>query len=166
MKFHEKLHNLRKNAGITQVELAERLMVSRQAISKWETGNAIPDLENIISICDLFDVSLDYLVRDTHIVETEEIVQNTTKKRVQQEYKKTIFKKKIVLIIALIFIIFLVGRKMNLLATTVILIIWGGFFGVVYWSGRKLLALLSKYVRKGEEIYQALITINELERKK
>lgn len=72
MKFHEKLQNLRKNAGMTQLELAEKLMVSRQAISKWETGNAVPDLENIISICDLFGVSLDCLVRDTGIVETEE----------------------------------------------------------------------------------------------
>lgn len=41
MKFHEKLQNLRKNAGMTQLELTEELMVSRQAISKWETGNAI-----------------------------------------------------------------------------------------------------------------------------
>ena len=38
MKFHEKLQNLRKNAGMTQLELAEKLMVSRQAISNWETG--------------------------------------------------------------------------------------------------------------------------------
>lgn len=166
MKFHEKLQNLRKDAGMTQLELAEKLMVSRQAISKWETGNAIPDLENIISICDLLGVSLDYLVRDTYVVETEEIVQNPTEKIVRQEYKKTRFKKRIVLIIALIVIILLVGWKMNLVATTVIPIIWGGFCGALYWSGRKLLALLSKYVRKGEEIYQALIRINELEREK
>lgn len=164
MKFHEKLQNLRKNAGMTQLELAEKLMVLRQAISKWETGNAIPDVENIISICDLFRVSLDYLVRDTQVVETEEIVQNTTEKIVRQEHKKTRLKK-IVLISALIVIILLVGWKMNLVATTVILIIWGGFCGALYWSGKKLLALLSKYVRKGEEIYQALITTNELERK-
>ena len=39
MKFHEKLQNLRKNAGMTQLELAEKLMVSRQAISKWESDN-------------------------------------------------------------------------------------------------------------------------------
>lgn len=149
MKFHDKLQNLRKNAGMTQLELAEKLMVSRQAISKWETGNTIPDIENIISICDLFGVSLNYLVRDTHVVETEEM----------QECKKTRFKKRIVLISALIVIILFVGWKMNSVAVTVISIILGGFCSALYWSGRKLLVLLSKYVRKREEIRQALITI-------
>lgn len=159
MKFHEKLQNLRRNAGMTQLELAEKLMVSRQAISKWETGTAIPDLENIIPICDLFDVSLDYLARDTHVVETEEVKQNITEKKVCQEDKKTRFRKKavkITLIIALIVIILFVGWKKNLAAITTILILWGSFFGVLYWSGRKILAFLSKFAWKGEEIHQTL----------
>lgn len=143
MELCEKLQNLRKNAGMTQLELAEKLMVSRQAISKWETGNAIPDLENIISICDLFGVSLDYLVRDTYVVETEEIIQNT-KNIVRQGCKKKGFKKKIVLVFILIVIILFAGWKMNLVAVTVIPVIWAGFCGGLYWGGRKIFALLSK----------------------
>lgn len=152
MKFHEKLQNLRKNAGMTQLELAEKLMVSRQAISKWETGNAVPDLENIISICDLFGVSLDCLVRDTGIVETEEKIQDTAEKMVQQEHTREMkLKEKILLISAVISIVLLLGWKMNSISIAVIIIIWSTIGYVLYWNGRKLLELLSKSVRKGEE---------------
>ena len=152
MKFHEKLQNLRKNAGMTQLELAEKLMVSRQAISKWETGNAVPDLENIISICDLFGVSLDCLVRDTGIVETEEKIQDTAEKIVHQEHKREMkLKEKILLISAVISIVLLLGWKMNSISIAVIIIIWSAIGYVLYWNGRKLLELLSKSVRKGEE---------------
>ena len=152
MKFHEKLQNLRKNAGMTQLELAEKLMVSRQAISKWETGNAVPDLENIISICDLFGVSLDCLVRDTGIVETEEKIQDTAEKMVQQEHtRKMKLKEKILLISTVISIVLLLGWKMNSISIAVIIIIWSAIGYVLYWNGRKLLELLSKSVRKGEE---------------
>lgn len=149
MKFHEKLQNLRKNAGMTQLELAEKLMVSRQAISKWETGSAVPDLENIISISDLFGVSLDCLVRGTDTVETEEKIQDTAEKIVHQEHKRKMkLKEKILLISAVISIVLLLGWKMNSISITVIIIIWSAIGYVLYWNGRKLLALLSKSVRK------------------
>lgn len=149
MKFHEKLQNLRKNAGMTQLELAEKLMVSRQAISKWETGNAVPDLENIISICDLFGVSLDCLVRDTGIVETEEKIQDTAEEIVCQAHKRKMkLKEKILLISTVILIVLLLGWKMNSISVAVIIIIWSGIGYVLYWNGRKLLALLSKSARK------------------
>lgn len=64
MKFHERLYTLRKTAGMTQNDLAERLNVSRQAVSRWEMGTTMPDLENLISISDLFGVTLDELLKD------------------------------------------------------------------------------------------------------
>lgn len=152
MKFHEKLQNLRKNASMTQLELAEKLMVSRQTISKWETGSAVPDLENIISICDLFGVSLDCLVRGIGTVETEEKIQDTAEKIVHQEHKREMkLKEKILLISAVISIVLLLGWKMNSISIAVIIIIWSAIGYVLYWNGRKLLELLSKSVRKGEE---------------
>ena len=57
-----KLYQLRKRSGISQEELAEKLNVSRQAISKWERGEALPDTDNLISISKLYGVSLDELV--------------------------------------------------------------------------------------------------------
>lgn len=64
MKFEEKLYGLRKQAGMTQAELAEKLNVSRQAVSRWEMGTAMPEIENLIAMSELFDVSLDYLLKD------------------------------------------------------------------------------------------------------
>lgn len=62
MTFGEKIHTLRKNAGLSQEELAEKLEVSRQAISKWERGAGYPETEKIIRMSRLFGVSLDYLL--------------------------------------------------------------------------------------------------------
>lgn len=64
MQFHEKLCGLRKQAGMTQSDLAEKLNVSRQAVSRWEMGTAKPEVDTLIAMGDLFDVSLDYLLRD------------------------------------------------------------------------------------------------------
>ena len=64
MNFAEKLKTLRKQKGISQEQLAEKIYVSRQAITKWESGNGIPDIENLIAISALFNESLDSLVSE------------------------------------------------------------------------------------------------------
>ena len=58
----EKLYVLRKQSGISQEELADKLGVSRQAVSKWERGEAMPDTENLIAISKLYKTSLDELI--------------------------------------------------------------------------------------------------------
>ena len=60
----EKLYKLRKNSGLSQEKLAEQLDVSRQAISKWESGTAVPESEKLIAISNYFGVSIDYLLKD------------------------------------------------------------------------------------------------------
>ena len=64
MNFAEKLRTLRKEKNISQEQLAEKIHVSRQAITKWETGNGIPDIENLIAISSLFNESIDSLVSE------------------------------------------------------------------------------------------------------
>lgn len=64
MILADKIMNLRKKAGWSQEELANQLGVSRQAVSKWESGSSIPDLDKILRLSQLFDVSTDYLLRD------------------------------------------------------------------------------------------------------
>lgn len=64
MNFAEKLKTLRKEKGISQEALAEKIHVSRQAITKWESGNGIPDIENLIAISALFNESLDSLLSE------------------------------------------------------------------------------------------------------
>ena len=61
MTFAEKLKSIRKQAGMSQEQLAEKLGVSRQAVTKWETDAGIPDIENIMAISALFDLSIDEL---------------------------------------------------------------------------------------------------------
>ena len=63
MKVSDRIRELRKIKGISQDELAEKLGVSRQAISKWENEQSIPDIDKVISLSDYFDVSTDYLLK-------------------------------------------------------------------------------------------------------
>ena len=64
MTLGEKLKKARLEAGLTQDELAARLMISRQAVSKWESDRGMPDINNIKAISDLLDISIDYLLDD------------------------------------------------------------------------------------------------------
>jgi len=64
MLFSDKLQILRKSKGITQEELAEKLQVSRQAVAKWESGMAYPDIFNLIQLSELFPVTIDFLVKN------------------------------------------------------------------------------------------------------
>ncbi|MBO5428792.1 MAG: helix-turn-helix transcriptional regulator [Peptococcaceae bacterium] len=66
MKLSDKLIALRKNAGMSQEELAEKLDVSRQAISRWENGSAKPDADHLLQISKLFEVTADYLLNEAY----------------------------------------------------------------------------------------------------
>ena len=68
MTLNEKLAALRREQGLSQEDLAGRLEVSRQAVSKWETGASAPDLEKLLALSDLFAVSADDLLRDEETV--------------------------------------------------------------------------------------------------
>ena len=71
MQVGRKIYLLRKNAGITQEQLSEQLNVSRQTISKWESGVSLPDVESVVAISKLFQVSLNDLLMDTLEEENE-----------------------------------------------------------------------------------------------
>lgn len=64
MIFSDKLQILRKSQGYTQNEVSDKLGVSRQAVAKWETGQFYPDITNLIALSKLFNVTIDYLVKD------------------------------------------------------------------------------------------------------
>ena len=83
MKIGERLQQLRKEKGISQEILAEQLHVTRQAVSKWETGQSYPDLDNLGALCKLYGVTADYILygEDT----------KTQKKRFHKKAKWIIF---------------------------------------------------------------------------
>ena len=66
MKLSEKITFLRKSNGFSQEDLAEKLHISRQTVSRWESGSALPDSNNILQISALFGVTTDYLLKDDH----------------------------------------------------------------------------------------------------
>lgn len=64
MNLSAKLTSLRKQKGLTQMDLAEKLNVSRQAISRWEVGTAVPSTDNLKVLSELYGVTVDYLLND------------------------------------------------------------------------------------------------------
>lgn len=66
MKLSDKILRLRKQHGMSQEDLAEKLCVSRQAISRWEVGSAQPDASNVLQLSRLFGVTADYLLNDDY----------------------------------------------------------------------------------------------------
>ncbi len=87
MKLSEKIFTLRKEKGLSQEELAEKLNVSRQAVSRWEGGSALPDATNVLQLSKLFEVSADYLLNDDY-----ERPNGTAEERVQpkRDIKKVV----------------------------------------------------------------------------
>ncbi len=78
MILAEKIVNLRKQAGWSQEELAEKLGVSRQAVSKWESAQSIPDLNKVLLLSEVFSVSTDYLLKDDSDVPGEVLTETKT----------------------------------------------------------------------------------------
>ena len=72
MELHEKLQNLRKQKGLTQQELASALFVSRTAVSKWESGRGIPEIESLKAISKYFSVSIDELLSTDELLTVAE----------------------------------------------------------------------------------------------
>ncbi len=119
MNFGENLQTLRKLKNYSQEDLAAKLQVSRQAVSKWESGTGYPETEKLISICDLFDCSMDELIKGKISVDSN------SEKEVYDSFMNK-FSKSISLAIKLI-----------LIGTTLFLTILGfnvnNMLGIVVW---------------------------------
>ncbi len=90
MKFGDNLRNLRKSKKISQEELAEKMLVSRQSVSKWETGDAYPEMNNILELCKIFHCHINDLVNDSIIdVDSldEEVKMSVVKLKSEQQRK-------------------------------------------------------------------------------
>ena len=95
MDFAEKLLTLRKANNLTQEQLAEKLDVSRQSVSKWESGQATPELEKIVAMSAIFDVTTDYLLKSSEIddlsVKTEVLEKQQQMMFVREQKQHQIF---------------------------------------------------------------------------
>lgn len=84
MNIGEKIFELRKEKKLSQEEVAEKLNVTRQTVSKWETNQSTPDFDKIIPLCELFEISTDELLRGVKKDETENEKSETKKEEVTE----------------------------------------------------------------------------------
>ena len=90
MKLSDKILTLRKQSGLSQEELAEKLEVSRQAVSRWEVGSAQPDASNVLQLSKLFGVTADYLLNDNYESDRDVPAVKTTELNANKKIKKII----------------------------------------------------------------------------
>ena len=122
----KKIQLLRKGRGLSQEQLAIQLTVSRQAISKWELGEAMPDTENIIQLSKVFGVSTDYLLNDDYNCDMDIPVVRETYKKLQKSKKRMIIFAIIHYITAITFILTaIIGKAYYYVIPAVVFIIAG-----------------------------------------
>lgn len=151
MDFSEKLTALRKGRELTQEQLAEQLNVSRQSISKWESGQVVPDVEKIVELSKAFDVTLDYLLKPSEIDELSvktDMLEQQQKQLLSREQTRTRIYKNILYSVAiyLVFVAaFFIAKYFHfslewegwgkpvifaefLIATAIVIVIWAKSF--------------------------------------
>ncbi len=151
MEFSEKLIALRKGRELTQEQLAEQLNVSRQSVSKWESGQVIPEVGKIVELSKAFDVTLDYLLKPSEIDELSvktDMLEQQQKQMLDRGLKRTKICKNImysVVIYLIFFAVFFVehypffrleleiwGKPMIfaefLVATAIVIFVWAKSF--------------------------------------
>lgn len=93
-QIESKLKELRIKKNITQEELAKQLYLSRQAVSRWETGKSIPDYQTLISICEFYNVNINYFFEDNNLQDKKSyfdlILENFNKQKTINKFKHTI----------------------------------------------------------------------------
>lgn len=118
MNLSEKIFQLRKANGLSQEQLAEKLGVSRQSISKWESGDSMPEIERVVELSVIFDVTTDYLLKpgeseiDKLAIRTE-MLENQQRNLIEEEQKRRIKRYRIfscMVIYLVTFAVFLVLR--------------------------------------------------------
>lgn len=106
MKIEEKLVSLRKTKGLTQMNVAEELDVSRQAVSRWESGAAIPSTENLRVLSELYGVPVDYLLNEKS---EKPLLSEGTKTEEREGGNKKLKKRILIFAAALAFVVIVFG---------------------------------------------------------
>lgn len=172
MTLPERLIKLRKAAGLSQEEVAEKLELTRQTVSKWETGQSSPDLDKVLPLCNLYNVTPDELLHDGGSEEADEVKAQENAARAEELLEKSVAKKKLIgilsgvftYVIAIVFIMVSIpvlqmnpviasGIFLLLLAIATLIII---FSAVNYKSVKKK---KQKKLSKEAEVYKAINSV-------
>ena len=101
MEFSERLKKLRKDTGLTQVDVASKLGISQQAYASWESEKKKPTQENLVKLSKILNVSVDYLLGNTENKQTSDVLENIEllfrmNSEGLTEDEKTVFKKELI----------------------------------------------------------------------
>lgn len=135
MRLGEKIQTLRKQKGMSQEQLASKITVSRQAVSKWELNETIPDIENLIQLSKILESSLDYLLDDTVKVVSDIPI-------IKQE-RQELSKSKVFYLLGFLIVIgvlLIIGKKTNSIMNALVILLFVSFLFAV-------IAFL-KYIKK------------------
>ncbi len=138
MSLGETLYRLRAEKNLSQGDLAEKLDVSRQSISKWENNSAVPDLEKIVKLSEIFDVSLDVLVKGEEAPKfgenaiPESALPNRKRNRTLRTYRDFV----VLISVFIIAILLLIGQRMLPLSS-----------GDLYQQGLDVISLMVEAAR-------------------
>lgn len=128
MTFGEKLQSLRQRSGMSQDALAEKLSVSRQAVSRWERDETMPETDKVVALADLFGVTTDYLLRQQ--IEEPKAEQGTGEKKKDWVDKLAYLAKTKGYLLGWVLIAWGVMDLLGLLATVLMV---NGFFNLLIW---------------------------------
>ena len=161
MEFNEKLQELRKSKGLTQEELAEKLYVSRTAVSKWESGRGYPNIDSLKEISMFFSVSIDELLSSEKLLF---IAENENRRNIKNIYN--LLFSVIDLFSVLLIILPLYPNTVNEFVGSVNLLNYNeisGFLKVIYWCSFLLLIFLGVvklfFIKTNKEKLNRIITI-------
>lgn len=125
MNFGENLQNLRKMSHISQEELAEKLNVSRQAISKWESNDCYPETEKLIKICEIFNCSMDTILKGK--VQKQNETTKTSYEKIMNNLSKGIALGVFLILLGTTFLLGIISRstdEQNIITGVIILLIF------------------------------------------
>ncbi|WP_037603033.1 helix-turn-helix domain-containing protein [Streptococcus sp. oral taxon 056] len=149
MKLADTLFELRKEKGWSQEKLAEQINVSRQSISKWESGQALPELEKIVELSKIFQVTTDYLlIEESEKPEIKSILSENEKERYYKEVKSYGFWQVLsIFVSALAIFLFFAGSSFPAKFTA---LVWLTFFLLIAsaMAINKALKIKKKYLDK------------------
>ncbi len=109
MEIAKRLQELRKKMGYSQEQVAEMLGISRQAVSKWESGQGNPDIDNVIKLTEIYDVSADYILLGR---EQDAVVPIPEKKEMSREMRKAIGIIAIIAATAVVTVLFIIALSL------------------------------------------------------
>ena len=118
----ENLANLRKEKGLTQLELADYFNYSDKAISKWEKGDTLPDVETLYKLCDFYGVTLDYLTHEGNRKEKSQYIKKDEKRNFRNDVISTAMMLTIVwMVLTIVYVYVLLKNNISLW----IVFVWG-----------------------------------------